>query len=665
MQVLLCVEAQSIGPATACIRYRGSKSGSALNKDNVLRALISEVQFNGSKESGLMKKNRVPANILLLSILSGMFFLALSVVLWGANRGLGFGDEGIYILASRYPGEIRQNVSAIFAFTGYLFTIANYNPVTFRVLGVFAVLLSAAVFWYGFQKLLVKLQPESVDIKYLKYYSLLFIVTGSLLHFQFSYLTPSYYTLTAVVVNLFAGCVALGLSRLDKEKKSQPTSIFFVAGMVFGFTLFFKFPTAIPLLLCAVAIIFFQYEIALFARLRLVAAILFGFVAWLAIYFIFERSPLETLDMFQAGWSLYQTLGFHNPLDKLLTYPKDLAVLIYTAVFEYRLCYFIILIWSIISLVNNKFYHFQEVCRLRRAVIWGVVVIALMISLNSGLVVIVPERFITSPVEGRTRPYIAFQLGWILLLSALYLFCLPRNGLKAFCFDKTSVFFLFLLLMPVAGSLGTSNPIYNVVQFYAVPWFGAILLLVVLLVVRNGLNSALLMVVSLSISAYVSNHVAQGSTFMPAQVKPRSLFDQSVPTSVGNPAYILNLDPDTHNVISQLSIAAKASGFKGGDDIIAFSEIPGLVYALGGRSPGHPVYPCCYSVRPDAYSKMALTFSERARLRKAYVLLNMEPVDNIHSILGSVGVNFPDDYLVLTRVNGLGFNFTLYKPKGL
>lgn len=62
---------------------------------------------------------------------------------------------------------------------------------------------------------------------------------------------------------------------------------------------------------------------------------------------------------------------------------------------------------------------------------------------------------------------------------------------------------------------------------------------------------------------------------------------------------------------------------------------------------------------------MALTFSDVARLKKAYVLLNMESVDNIHSILDSVGINFPHDYQVLTKVHGLGVNFTLYKPNGL
>jgi hypothetical protein len=281
-----------------------------------------------------MTTTKTSFHILSLSILGGMLLLGISVVLWGANRGLGFGDEGIYLLASRYPDEIQQNVSAIFAFTGHLFSLANYNPVTFRILGVVAIILSALVFWFGFHKLLEKLHPETIGVKFFKYYSLVFVVTGSILHYQWSCLTPSYYTLTA--------------------------------------------------------------------------------------------------------------------------------------------------------------------------------------------------------------------------------------------------------LMPIAGSFGTSNPLFNVIQFYAVPWFAAIFLLLTLLTLRVKVSPALLIIVVLGISGYVSNHAAQGSAFKPAPIKPRNLFDQSIPTAVGNPSYILNLDTDTHNVTSQLSIAAKADGFKPGDDIIGFNEIAGLVYAVAG-----------------------------------------------------------------------------------
>ncbi|WP_137808359.1 hypothetical protein [Pseudomonas sp. G(2018)] len=179
-------------------------------------------------------------NVLPLSIFGVGILITISVVLWAADKGLGFGDEGIYLLASRYPGEIQQNVSAIFSFTGHLFMLVNYNPVLYRQAGVVLVILSAVVFWYGFLKLLLALQSEAVRIKYLKYYSLLFIVAGSLLHYQWSYLTPSYYTFTAVVVNLFAGFICIGLACLDPtRKKLLPYIAYFAAGVIFGLTLFF------------------------------------------------------------------------------------------------------------------------------------------------------------------------------------------------------------------------------------------------------------------------------------------------------------------------------------------------------------------------------------------------------------------------------------------
>lgn len=603
-------------------------------------------------------------NVLPLSIFGAGLLITISVVLWAADKGLGFGDEGIYLLASRYPGEIQQNVSAIFSFTGHLFKLINYNPILYRQAGVVLVILSAVVFWYGFLKLLLALQSEAVRIQYLNYYSLLFVVAGCLLHYQWSYLTPSYYTLTAVVVNLFAGCIFIGLAGLDPtRKKLSPYIAYFVAGIIFGLTLFFKFPTAIPLLFCAIALTFLQADVALFVRLRLLISILCGFLVWLVIYFSFEQTPTRTLELFKEGWTLYQTLGHHNPIDKLLTYPKDLLVLLYTALFEYWPCYLMIALGAGAGVAFNKVSCFPKAQRFWRLLIWGVVVLALVISFDDGLNVEVPDRFLTSPVEGRTRPYLAFELAWILLLGVLYLLGSYKIDSKFFYLDKTLLFFLFLLIAPVTGSLGTSNPVFNVIQFYAVPWFGAIFLLLTILIVRTGAGGGLMAIVVIGVSTYVCSHVVQGGTFAPAQLKPLSLYDQSVPTPVGNPAYILNLDTETSSVVQKLSIAAKANGFQPGDDIIAFREIPGLVYALGGRSPGHPVYPCCLSERANAYTRQALTFSDPARLKKSFVLLDVDPTLDIPSILGSVGINFPADYQIVTRVNGLGRNFIMYRPK--
>ena len=56
--------------------------------------------------------------------------------LLAGNKGLGFGDEGIYLQAAAYPEEIRENVSTIFTFTGALLRLGGGDVPMFRLLGL-------------------------------------------------------------------------------------------------------------------------------------------------------------------------------------------------------------------------------------------------------------------------------------------------------------------------------------------------------------------------------------------------------------------------------------------------------------------------------------------------------------------------------------------------
>ncbi|CAI8830811.1 membrane hypothetical protein [Pseudomonas sp. IT-P12] len=181
-----------------------------------------------------------------LYVLENMFFFALSVVLWGASKGFGFGDEGIYLLASRYPEGIQQNVSAISVFTGYLFAIANDNPVTYRIIGVVLVLLSTIIFWNGFQRLLIKLVPELLGVKYFRLYSLFFLLVGAILHYQCSYLNSIYYTLTAIVVSLFSGLIFFRSITSGSYSASSLISCFFFGRCSFRADSFLSFPLLSP-----------------------------------------------------------------------------------------------------------------------------------------------------------------------------------------------------------------------------------------------------------------------------------------------------------------------------------------------------------------------------------------------------------------------------------
>ena len=130
--------------------------------------------------------------VLITASLGLMFLASLATIFWGADKCLGLGDEGFYFLSARYPDEYQKNVTSVFFYTGFLFRMANFDPMGFRLLGVLAICFSAFIFWVGFYKFLAKSYPVIKTQKYFRVTSLFFIQLGALLNYQWFYMTPNY-----------------------------------------------------------------------------------------------------------------------------------------------------------------------------------------------------------------------------------------------------------------------------------------------------------------------------------------------------------------------------------------------------------------------------------------------------------------------------------------
>jgi hypothetical protein len=103
--------------------------------------------------------------------------------------------------------------------------------------------------------------------------------------------------------------------------------------------------------------------------------------------------------------------------------------------------------------------------------------------------------------------------------------------------------------------------------------------------------------------------------------------------------------------LDALTSAALQHGFRRGT---GFNQVAGLVYALGGRSPGHPVFTCCMGFGND-YSKIELQFGEQRRLQNAFLVLDVGTGSDrdIADILSSREIHFPDDYKLIASVAGI------------
>jgi hypothetical protein len=174
----------------------------------------------------------------------------------------------------------------------------------------------------------------------------------------------------------------------------------------------------------------------------------------------------------------------------------------------------------------------------------------------------------------------------------------------------------------------------------------------------NAFGAALLL-----LGAFTASQTVQGSILAPAMLpNTANLFDQTVATKVGFPSRELKLDEESHRIIEELRTLATDAGFRPGDDIIAVTYMPGLVFALGGRSPGHPTF-LVWTEKYLRYSKLALQFSEVARRKEAFLLVSKDAAGGwLKDLLKSGGLDFPAGYQRIGTVTGWGNEFTLYRP---
>jgi hypothetical protein len=120
------------------------------------------------------------------------------------------------------------------------------------------------------------------------------------------------------------------------------------------------------------------------------------------------------------------------------------------------------------------------------------------------------------------------------------------------------------------------------------------------------------------------------------------LRQQVVATLVGSPSTSLSLDPETHAFFDDLRAHAARCGFRPGADLLAFFDFPGVVFALGARSPGMGWYTGAYPGSRTAGAK-ALEMAGVERVSRAFLLETNKSREWLGG-LSHLGINFPRNY---------------------
>jgi hypothetical protein len=559
-------------------------------------------------------------------------------LVWASNRGFDITDEGYYLLSSQFPGEVKLFVNEAHDYGSILYRLSFQNVIALRLVGLFLTVCAAGVFFLGFQRLAVRLRATLGQTILFTFAGVSLIPLGMMVCYVWFLPTPFYNTLNASALTAGSGLFFLALAGLETLNRKCFSIRFalFAVGLCIGASFFVKFPTGISLFALFGLVLAVWPRQELKTRLRALGFMVLGLTMWFLIHFIIVQAPATWWRAFRDGLEVITDMAHEvGALKRYLHECRDLAKI---AFFDFWGLHVALVLGFTILILFRRVW--RDKSWLPSILILLMFAIAVWQSYRRGFY-----------LGGMSHYFLItrFYLSWlILLITALIvavIYCQPfvywfRNHdlLAVLSLDGT------LFLLPFVGAVGTGNPIFVGTLWYIAPW---VALLLTFLGALSGLlrNRWILAVGALVISGFACAQIVSGCLYGPYRLNT-GLLGQTQATEIGYPRTILKLDPETSEFFNRIREMAQENGFKPGDDVLGFFDLPGVVFALGGRSPGYPwFYPGGFYKGARAFAEKALSLVPPERLRRAFILETSGSAEHMPD-LAKFGINFPGDYIL-------------------
>lgn len=206
---------------------------------------------------------------------------------------------------------------------------------------------------------------------------------------------------------------------------------------------------------------------------------------------------------------------------------------------------------------------------------------------------------------------------------------------------------------PVLGWFGSGNPIFYNTLFQIAPWM--VLLLFIFARTRtvesDGPPRPLIPAMMLALAAFF---LFQGVIERPYRgFVPLTKHRKEIKIGPKKESHLV--EEQTGQFINRLKSILKTGGFRYGQPILAFYNMPGVVFAVGGRSPGHSWY-----FGHGTHPSTVIDSAEIDRMRlisvppdvlKSCFILQEEGEDYFKGALRERGVAFPDDFVLVDKLH--------------
>jgi hypothetical protein len=569
----------------------------------------------------------------------------MAFLVWAAPRGLDLTDEGLYLLGSQFPGEVTMSASSSYWFSAVLYRIAWRNVIAMRLLGLAVTFASGLVFYYGVRAALDGLARSSSNVGMpQRVAEASVVILGAMLGYVWFLPTPSYNHLNNWGLLIGCGCF---FAALAKTGTGRPASAWmFASGACLAMLLLVKFPTAILLSAIFAVCLASWRGIPIAARSRLAIPLAAGAASLLAVFFVAAESPMGWVRTFRLGLWMSAAMGANHGLEILPQYLKDWREGILAAI-DPRF-------WWAAGAILGLSVALAVAARARRSLRR---VLAAAITLIIGYAALLS----VTHLRELARPYylfdvVRFHFTWLVLFGATVVaagFSTEASGEGGARRDAAPsagqrrgrvLLALVLFALPFAGAVGTNNIIYVGMTYTLGPW----LALVVLLLdstAGDGRNPLLRQAAAVMLACFCAVQIVGGAYEAPYRVRAGGLGQQTQVTEVGYPSTRLKLDPQLGTFLTDLRRLASVNGFRPGDDLIALFDMPGVVFALGGRSPGTPWFSVGY---PGSLivNERALTTAGASRVKQAFLLTSVRGADWLQGTRALAGIPFPEGYVL-------------------
>ena len=581
-------------------------------------------------------------------ILAGLLGIT-GIFLAGISAGFDFTDEGFYYLSFAHPENVSDNQSSFYFFGARLFALLGHNVVAMRVATLVASLGGTILFLHGVRRFIAAFAPELLpDAEHLR----LMQVAALIASFLGYVISPP-----ALAYNFQNAFCLLGATGLLLTACAQPRSpraldlrtlgaLVGFGGLV-GLEFFIKFSSSAPLGVAGVFLFFLLNRKGPGQKAALAGVLVLcgGIIA--LIYFLFFQSFTHWWGGFQGTAGAIIHGGYAGMT--IERYINEISAVIRPALRNFAPVWIVAFPTALLVPALRRQPGIQSTC----AVIGGVWILAHLLWLVNKL-----DYF-----EQRQLEFLIGVLFLLGLLAASSAFATRTLGFGQHW--RLAAGGLLLLLLPYLGAFGTNNNI-NTNCFYQIsPWF--VIAALLLGVIDHAWGTVWPSRIGLVLLAAVASlQFYDGYWLQPYRVAGGRIA-QTIPTPIGVPVTNLRLNPETHDFIVNSRRVLQEHGFKPGDDLLVFFDLPGFVFAMGGVSPGHPWY-FAGDRSSLALDLMRLDFIDLARRKRAFVVRNGTDQDWNEFLpdLRAVGLNFPEDYQLITPPMISPFSkvpFEIWRPR--